>query len=115
MFEKIGQLAELSATSASRRQFLDRLGRGALTLTALVAGVLAVPGVAQAGRGRARCCNYRCHWQPGRGDQGTSHRVCHTDGSACVASFVLRRSGHYAQVCSLRSQSLVRNCNRCRT
>ena len=48
MLEKIAQLAEYAAMSASRRQFLGQVGRGAMTLAAIVAGVLALPGEAQA-------------------------------------------------------------------
>jgi hypothetical protein len=112
MLEKFKQIAEQAASSASRREFLGRLGRGALTAAASVSGVLAFAPQARAGRVRARCCFYRCHWNS-RGDQGVSHHVCHAEGSACVASFVLRRSGRYVQVCRLRSESLVRNCGRC--
>lgn len=50
MFEKISALAEQAATSASRRQFLGRLGRGAMAATAALAGLLAHPSEAQAAR-----------------------------------------------------------------
>lgn len=83
----------------SRRQFLGRFGRGALAAAAAAAGVLALPGETAAGRVKARCCYYRCG---GRG--GTTGRyVCRADGSACP---VLRG-------CKLRSQSEVKNCQRC--
>ena len=49
MFEKFNQIAEQSATSASRRQFLGRLGKGALAAAAAVGGLLALPGAAEAG------------------------------------------------------------------
>ena len=50
MFERFGRLAEEVATSASRREFLGRLGRAALMATGAVAGVLAAPTIAEAGR-----------------------------------------------------------------
>ncbi len=61
MFEKIGQYAEIVATSAgqSRRGFLGLLGKGALSLAGLVAGLLLVPGEAAA----SKCtggCRYLC-------------------------------------------------------
>jgi hypothetical protein len=40
MLEKFSQIAEQAATNASRRQFLGRLGKGALTAAAVVSGVL---------------------------------------------------------------------------
>jgi hypothetical protein len=55
MLEKISQAAEKMATSASRRQFLGRLGRGAMAAAAALAGLLALPGDAQAAR--RRVCN----------------------------------------------------------
>ena len=53
MFEKFSQLAEQAATNVSRRQFLGQVGRGAMTVAAVVGGLLALPNVAQAGGGRA--------------------------------------------------------------
>lgn len=50
MFEKVNQIAEQAATSASRREFLGRLGRGALIAAGAVAGYLAFGSEAQAGR-----------------------------------------------------------------
>jgi hypothetical protein len=97
VYERFSQIAEQVATSVSRRQFLGRLGRGAAAAAA--AGILAQPGEALARRVKARCCYYRCG---GRG--GTTGRyVCRADGSACP---VLRG-------CTLRSQSQVKNCERC--
>jgi hypothetical protein len=52
MFEKFSQIAEKSATSASRREFLGRLGRGALIAAGAVGGFLAFGSEAQAGRRR---------------------------------------------------------------
>jgi hypothetical protein len=48
MFEKFHQLAGQAATSASRRQFLGRLGKSALAATAAVSGLLVFHGEAQA-------------------------------------------------------------------
>jgi hypothetical protein len=39
MLEKISQLAERSATRASRRQFLGNVGRGAMVLAAMMGGL----------------------------------------------------------------------------
>src|SRR5262245_49716829 len=55
MFEKVGRIAEGLAGSVSRRQFLGRLGGGALALAAAVGGLVAIPGGAQAGRGGVLC------------------------------------------------------------
>jgi hypothetical protein len=38
--------------------------------------------------------------------------VCHADGSACIARFILGPGG---PSCTLRSQTLVSNCDRCRS
>jgi hypothetical protein len=104
MLEKIGRLAEHVASGASRRAFLGRLGRGALSLAAITAGLLALPREAQAAT-RARCCYYRCGSRGGT----RGHYVCHSDGSACRPGFTDPRLGS----CVLRNQSLVRNCDRC--
>jgi hypothetical protein len=48
MFEQISQLAEHTATRASRRQFLGRVGRGAMGVAAAIGGLLVLPGDAQA-------------------------------------------------------------------
>ncbi|MEX2308601.1 MAG: twin-arginine translocation signal domain-containing protein [Pirellulales bacterium] len=50
MFEKVNQMAEQMATSVSRRQFLGRLGRGALVAAGVVGGFLAFGSEAQAGK-----------------------------------------------------------------
>jgi hypothetical protein len=55
MLNRLSQLAEHAATSASRRQFLGRLGRGALAAAAASGGLLALPAIANAGR-RQRIC-----------------------------------------------------------
>jgi hypothetical protein len=105
MFAWINQLAEHVAASASRRQFLGRLGRGAMVIAATAGGLLATPGESHAA-GTARCCYYRCG---GRG--GTrGYYVCRSDGSACRTSF----SDPRLSSCALRSQSF-RNCADCRS
>jgi hypothetical protein len=54
MFEKARQIAQQAATNASRREFLGRLGHGALTAAAAAASYLAFGSEAQAGRCRCR-------------------------------------------------------------
>jgi hypothetical protein len=49
MLEKFSEIAERAATNASRRQFLGRVGRGALAAVAIVGSALARPGIAEAG------------------------------------------------------------------
>jgi hypothetical protein len=53
MFEKVSKVAEQAATNASRREFLGRLGRGALFAAGAAASFVAFGSEAQAGR---RCC-----------------------------------------------------------
>ena len=48
MFEKVNRLAQRAATNVSRRQFLGSVGHCAMTLAAVVGGLLALPGEAQA-------------------------------------------------------------------
>ena len=59
MFEKFSQIAEQAATNASRRQFLGRIGRGALAAAAAVSGLLVFPGDAEA----ATVCGPGSVWQ----------------------------------------------------
>jgi hypothetical protein len=54
MFEKFNQIAERAATNASRRQFLGRLGKGALAAAGVVASCVAFGSEAQAAK-RRRC------------------------------------------------------------
>jgi hypothetical protein len=49
VFEKLSDMAEQAATSASRRQFLGRFGRGALAVAAVLGGWCALPSTASAG------------------------------------------------------------------
>ena len=105
MLDKINRLAERTATQASRRQFLNRFGRSAMALAAAVGGLLACAEDAHAAR-RARCCYYRCG---GRG--GTwGHYVCHSDGGPCSRTVSNRGAS-----CVLRSESLIRSCDNCRS
>lgn len=60
MFEKFSQLAQQTATNVSRRQFLGRVGRGALIAAGVVGGFLAFGSEAQAGR---RVCGINSDWQ----------------------------------------------------
>ena len=55
MFESVSQAAEHIATRASRREFLGRLGRGAMVAAATLGGVLALPAVSQGGRKPTLC------------------------------------------------------------
>lgn len=56
MLDKVSQLAERAATSASRRQFLGQLGRGAMLVAAAAGGLLALPAVSHGGRRPPRAC-----------------------------------------------------------
>lgn len=82
MFEKVSQVAEQVATSVSRRGFLGKFGRGAMTLAASVGGLLALPGDAEAAGG-ARCC--------GSGRCSKPHGHC-TLVNSCLAIFNSRCS-----------------------
>ena len=54
MLEKVSQMAEQMATSASRREFLGRFGGTAMAVAAAVGGLLAKPEVAH---GAPRMCD----------------------------------------------------------
>ena len=67
MFEKVSQAAERVATRASRRQFLGRLGRGAMAAAAAAAGLLALPTVSRGAKKPYICPAgswWRCVGQP---------------------------------------------------
>jgi hypothetical protein len=74
MLEKITQLAEQAATSASRRQMLGRFGRAAAAAAAMLAGLL--PSQAHAGKIK-QCvnCYYVC-------PDGSSFSILH-QGRGC--------------------------------
>ena len=55
MFDKVSQMAEQAATGISRREFLGKLGRGAMVAAATVGGILALPAVSHAGH-KPRLC-----------------------------------------------------------
>ncbi len=57
MLDKVSQLAERAAMSASRRQFLGQLGRGAMLVAASAGGLLALPAVSHGGRRAPRACD----------------------------------------------------------
>jgi hypothetical protein len=89
MFDKIGRVAETAANkvSLSRRGFLGQLGRGALAVTGVVGGLLALPRDAQAtpiNKCIFNCCQSIC----GKGDKycscdptGDSYDLCWADCS----------------------------------
>jgi hypothetical protein len=56
VFEKLNQIAEHAAANASRREFMGRLGRGAMAAAATVAGILAFVDEAEAGGQTVACC-----------------------------------------------------------
>ena len=65
MFDRVSDAAEKLATNVSRRAFLGRLGKGALTLAGAMGALLALPGMARAGacgclNGNGFCCVYTC-------------------------------------------------------
>jgi len=91
MFDKIGDAAERLATNVSRRNFLGWAGKSALALAGAVAGLLALPGNAQAAD---VCCAYsppmgtRCvYYKPRRGACacGGSFINCKRAAAGCVA------------------------------
>jgi hypothetical protein len=94
MFEKIGRLAETAANkvSVSRRGFLGRLGQGALVMTGVLNGMLAIPRDARAG-GRYVCCTWHC--PSGRGKY--IRKFCYPPGSTCVQSPCGYGGGHLVQ------------------
>jgi hypothetical protein len=59
MFERVGRLAEKTATEVSRRAFLGGLGESALGLAAGIAGALAFPAQARAAD-KKYYCRYTC-------------------------------------------------------
>ena len=63
MFDKVSQAAEKLATHVSRRDFLGRLGKGALVVAGVLGGMLAIGGTAEAffcPPGYATCGQYCC-------------------------------------------------------
>jgi hypothetical protein len=74
MFEKVSQLAELAATSVSRREFLGRFGRGAMVAAAAVGGILVIPEDAQAARVCGPDSALQCQGKPVGTGCGTRDR-----------------------------------------
>jgi hypothetical protein len=93
MFEKIGRLAETAATkvSLSRRGFLGRLGQGALAVTGVVGGLLALPRDAHAD-GPHHCFKGCCEAMCGAGDTTCS---CDPTGYAAGLCITECRRGGY--------------------
>jgi len=56
MFDRVSQAAEKLATNVSRREVMGQLGRGALVLAGVLAGICASPRIAQAGKKGHSCC-----------------------------------------------------------
>jgi hypothetical protein len=55
MFDKVSQAAEKLATNVSRRDFLGRLGQGALAIAGTMGAILAFPERVQAGQYSGHC------------------------------------------------------------
>jgi hypothetical protein len=102
MFEKIGRLAETAATkvSVSRRGFLGRLGQGALAMTGVLGGLLAIPAAARAG-GNYVCCTWVCSRPKAR-----KYHFCYPASLGCERSTPCYTSG-------APHQKLVSSCNDC--
>jgi hypothetical protein len=84
MFEKVSQVAERVATSASRRQFLGRVGRGAMAVAAAVGGLLALSSDANAA-GHRRACDASSHLYC-RGLVEGAYCQIGTTGGTCVGA-----------------------------
>ncbi len=74
MFENVSRIAEHVATSASRRQFLGRFGRAALSAAAAVGAFVALPLDAEAAKGCPTGL-YPLHCR-GRGNKKTTKICC---------------------------------------
>jgi hypothetical protein len=105
MFEKIGRLAERAATgvSVSRRGFLGRLGQGALAVTGVLGGLLAIRTDARAA-GSYVCCKW---WCPGIYGRYNSH-LCIPASKSCAAYANTLFAG-----CTFHSQNSVHSCTKC--
>jgi uncharacterized ferredoxin-like protein len=60
MFEKIAQVAERAAESASRREFLGRFGRASAGLAAALGAVVVSAAAARAAGHQCKECGYTC-------------------------------------------------------
>jgi len=56
MFDRVSQAAEKLATNVSRREVMGQLGRGALVLAGVLAGICASPRIAQPEKKSRSCC-----------------------------------------------------------
>jgi hypothetical protein len=106
MFEKIGRLAEAAATnvSVSRRGFLGRLGQGALAMTGVLGGLLAIPRDTRAG-GSYVCCKWTCVIRY-KTPQKVTRTACLPPGSSCPYPYGLG--------CQLPKQTMVSSCSQCK-
>jgi hypothetical protein len=92
MIERYKHLAERTAESASRRQFLQQFGRGAMTVAGVLGGLLALPRIAAAGPSRIpKCCFYLCTSADGSTYGLTQLSPCgkkfvNNNGDPCVLS-----------------------------
>jgi hypothetical protein len=107
MFEKIGRLAETAANqvSVSRRGFLGRLGQGALAVTGVLGGLLAIPTAARA-RGSYVCCSWTCH-----NPRLRMYHFCYPPGSTCRNTGICSYIGPYYSVPV--HQKTVSSCSKC--
>jgi hypothetical protein len=85
MFDKIGRTAETMASNVgtSRRWFLARAGRAAMTVAGVVAGLAALPKEGQARGGK--CCHYGCYNGSSFTEKGPCHHIsgCHGSEFPC--------------------------------
>jgi hypothetical protein len=100
MFEKVSQMAEPLATSASRRNFLGRIGRGALVAAGAVGGFLAFGSEAGAGQRKRNCTSdagcprgYICNG--GQCVKGVRNQACGAGSDNYCAGLV---AGAYCQI-----------------
>jgi hypothetical protein len=107
MFEKIGRLAERAATgvSVSRRGFLGRLGQGALAVTGVLGGLLAIRTDARAA-GSYVCCTWTC---PNGYHGKTKFKSCYPPGT-------FRYCGQFGVPCfgGTVGQTTVSSCGQCK-
>ena len=92
MLEKISQAAEQAATSASRREFLGHLGRGAMAAAAAVGGILVLPAISEAGRKPPVVCT-----------GGSPQCIGVTEGTLCLTYSGVGR-------CSAQKKSTICDC-----
>jgi hypothetical protein len=105
MFKKIGRLAEKAANkvSLSRRRFLGRLGQGALAVTGVLSGLLAIPTAARAAGGYV-CCRWQC---PNGYHGKTTVKTCGPPGYYCGQFGIACNPGGTVR------QTTVSSCTKC--